>query len=284
MKVSVVTPSFNQGVFIERTLLSVRRQEVNGFDIEHFVVDGGSSDSTLDTLRRFGETVQWVSEADYGQSHAVNKGIRATGGSIIGWLNSDDVYYPGAVNYVVDYLNANPQVDVVYGMAEHIDEQDRPFEDYPTEPWDLERLIQTCFICQPALFMRRRVVDEFGLLDESLQYCMDYEYWLRLGRGGAQFAYVRRKLAGSRLYAQNKTLGARVAVHREINDMFKRMLGHVPERWIMNYAHAVVGGDPQLANRTGMRRLRLMLEVAKTGIRWNRRLPSGFLRGFRQGR
>src|SRR5690606_2495285 len=138
MKVSVVTPSFNQGVFIERTLLSVRRQEVNGFDIEHFVVDGGSSDSTLDTLRRFGETVQWVSEADYGQSHAVNKGIRATGGSIIGWLNSDDVYYPGAVNYVVDYLNANPQVDVVYGMAEHIDEQDRPFEDYPTEPWDLE--------------------------------------------------------------------------------------------------------------------------------------------------
>ena len=238
MKVSIVTPSYNQGQFIERTLQSVASQ--TGAEIEHVVFDGGSADNTVEVLRNFSPPVRWVSKKDKGQTDAVNQGIRATDGEIIGWLNSDDIYYPGAVARVVEYFARHPEIDVVYGMADHIDLDDKAFESYPTESWDFERLQETCFICQPALFFRRRVVEQHGLLDESLNYCMDYEFWLRLGKAGGRFGYLEEKLAGSRLYADNKTLGARVKVHKEINDMFKRLFSRVPDKWLFNYAHAVV--------------------------------------------
>lgn len=238
MKISIITPSYNQGQFIERTLQSVASQ--SGAEIEHVVFDGGSNDNTVDVLKAFQPPVRWVSKKDKGQTDAVNQGIRATDGEIIGWLNSDDIYYPGAIARVMQYFLDHPDVDVVYGMADHIDLADHAFETYPSAPWDLEQLKETCFICQPALFFRRRVVEQYGLLDETLNYCMDYEYWLRLGKAGARFAYLEEKLAGSRLYADNKTLGARVKVHSEINSMFKKLFGKVPDRWLFNYAHAVV--------------------------------------------
>lgn len=268
MKVSIVTPSYNQGQFIERTLQSVANQ--GGAEIEHVVFDGGSNDQTVDILKRFEPAVRWVSKKDKGQTDAVNQGIRATDGEIIGWLNSDDVYYPGAIEKVVAYFEAHPEVDVVYGMADHIDLEDRAFESYPSAPWDFELLQQTCFICQPALFFRRRVVERYGLLDETLNYCMDYAYWLRLGKAGVRFAYVEEKLAGSRLYSDNKTLGARVKVHREINDMFKELFGRVPDRWLFNYAHAVV--EPRIDR--GLRPRRFALEVGMqsllAALSWNR--------------
>lgn len=238
MKVSIVTPSFNQGQYIGRTLQSVASQA--GAEIEHVVFDGGSRDNTLDVLKNFSPPVRWISKKDNGQADAVNQGICATDGEILGWLNSDDIYYPGAIANVVEFFDQNPDIDVVYGMADHIDLEDQAFESYPSEPWDFERLKETCFICQPALFFRRRVVEKHGLLNESLNYCMDYEYWLRLGKAGVRFAYLEEKLAGSRLYAENKTLGARVKVHEEINDMFKKSFAKVPDRWLFNYAHAVV--------------------------------------------
>lgn len=252
MKVSIVTPSYNQGQFIERTLQSVVSQAAPGLEIEHVVFDGASTDNTVEVLKCFSPLVRWVSKKDKGQTDAVNQGIRATDGGIIGWLNSDDIYYPGAIVRVVNYFAAHPEIDVVYGMADHIDLEDHAFEPYPTEPWDFERLKETCFICQPALFFRRRVVEQHGLLDESLNYCMDYEYWLRLGKAGVRFAYLEEKLAGSRLYAENKTLGARVKVHREINDMFKKLFGWVPDKWLFNYAHA------RLGNGTGREKHRIL--------------------------
>src|SRR5258706_6583962 len=238
MKVSIVTPSYNQGQFIERTLRSVGNQ--TGAEIEHVVCDGASTDNTVEILKSFSPPVRWVSKNDRGQTDALNKGILATDGEIIGWLNSDDIYYPRAITRVMAFFEANSDIDVVYGMADHIDLQDHAFEAYPTEPWNFERLKETCFICQPALFFRRRVVEKHGMLNESLHYCMDYEYWLRLGRAGVRFVYLQERLAGSRLYPENKTLGARVKVHGEINDMIKKMFGRVPDRWLFNYAHSVV--------------------------------------------
>ena len=242
MKVSIVTPSYNQGQFIERTLQSVANQSSPDFELEHVVFDGGSTDDTVNILERFISPVRWVSKPDKGQTNAVNMGISATDGEIIGWLNSDDIYYPNAIALVVKYFIEHPDIDVIYGQADHIDINDFAFESYPTEPWDFERLKETCFICQPALFFRRRVVEENNLLDESLNFCMDYEYWLRLGKAGFRFAYLDEKLAGSRLYAENKTLGSRVKVHREINEVMKRIFSRVPDRWIYNYAHAVADG------------------------------------------
>ena len=268
MKVSVVTPSYNQGRFIERTLQSVASQ--TGAQVEHVVFDGGSTDETIDVLKRYGDRVRWVSKKDKGQTDAVNKGILATDGEVIGWLNSDDIYYAGAIARVAEYFTAHPEVDVVYGAADHIDLNDNAFEAYPSEPWDFERLKETCFICQPALFFRRRVIEDHGLLDDALQYCMDYEYWLRLGKAGVRFEFLDEKLAGSRLYDDNKTLGARIKVHKEINEMFKRTFRKVPDQWLFNYAHAVVENR---TNRTRAPRwfiVRLLLSTIRAACHWNR--------------
>jgi glycosyltransferase involved in cell wall biosynthesis len=274
MKVSIITPSYQQGQFIERTLQSVANQ--TGAEIEHVIFDGGSTDNTVEILKRFSSAVRWISKKDKGQTYAVNQGLRATDGEIIGWLNSDDIYYPGAVAHAVDYFFHHPEVDVVYGMADHIDLKDHAFESYPTEPWDFERLKETCFICQPALFFRRRVIEQHGVLDESLNYCMDYEYWLRMGKAGVQFAYIEVKLAGSRLYASNKTLGDRVNVHREINNMLKKLFGKVPDRWLINYAHAVVQERPPRESLLPDA-FHLSLQSIGAGVRWNHGVSIGML-------
>lgn len=270
MKVSIVTPSFNQGKYIERTLQSVASQ--TGVEIEHVVLDGGSTDNTVEILKRFTPPVRWVSEKDEGQADAVNKGIRSIDGEIIGWLNSDDIYYPDAIVRVVKFFEANPEIDVVYGMADHIDCEDYAFEPYPTEPWRFERLKDTCYLCQPAAFFRRRVVINHGMLDKSLNYCMDYEYWLRLGNAGVRFAYLEEKLAGSRLYAETKTLSAKIEVHREINDMFKRMFGRVPDRWLYNYAHAVVQKRAVVHARSSFRVFAIGVRSVLAALYWNRGL------------
>ncbi|MCC6860378.1 MAG: glycosyltransferase [Bryobacterales bacterium] len=268
-KVSIVTPSFNQGRFIERTVSSVLSQGVP--DLEYRVVDGGSTDETCRILERYGSSIHWVSEKDNGQADAVNKGLRACSGEVFGWLNSDDIYYPGAVAAAAGYFEANPDIDVVYGDANHIDEQDRVIEPYPTEPWDFERLTRACFICQPAVFFRRRVVERHGFLDAGLRYTMDYEYWIRLGRAGARFGWLRRTLAGSRLHADTKTLGARVPVHAEINSMLRRGLGRVPDRWLSNYAHVVLDARGVARGTLGFSLLVSLLSWY-AALKWNRRI------------
>jgi glycosyltransferase involved in cell wall biosynthesis len=282
LSISVVTPSFNQAGFIERTLASVLSQDVA--DLEYLVVDGGSTDETVEVLQRYsgdlrpGEAgFRWISERDRGQTDAVNKGIRLTRGDIIGWLNSDDVYYPGALRTVLDFFETHPECDLVYGNAHHIDERDNILEPYPTEPWNFERLKETCYLCQPAVFFRRRVVHKHGSLDDRLQYCMDYEYWLRLAHQGVRVAWLPEYLAGSRLHAATKTLGSRVKVHREINDMFRKCLGQVPERWLYNYAHTVL--DERLARRRKFPfAIGLSVVSCYAALRWNQRLSAEVLR------
>ncbi len=263
--ISVITPSYNQGQFLERTILSVLNQDIPG--LEYIIFDGGSRDETLSILQRYQGRLHWVSESDRGQAHAVNKGIMASGGNLIGWLNSDDIYYPGALAKVQQYFCEHPDIDVVYGDAFHIDVDDNETEPYYTEPWNYEKFLSVCFLCQPAVFFRRRIVQQYGLLDESLQYCMDYEFWLRLAKNDVGFAYLPEPLAGSRMYTENKTLSQRVAVHAEINEMMKRKLGKVPVKWLFNYAHVKVAG--QSLPRGWQRMAVTSLYSLLASLRWN---------------
>jgi glycosyltransferase involved in cell wall biosynthesis len=260
--ITIITPSFNQGKFIRRTLESVASQGIPS--LEHLVFDGGSHDETLSVLQASGPAVSWISEPDRGQGHAVNKGFKAARGDIIGWLNSDDIYYPGALRSVLDFFSRHPEADILYGMADHIDEHDRCIEPYYNEPWDYERLKEICFICQPAVFFRRVIMERYGLLDESLRYCMDYEYWLRIGRK-TPFQYLEQKLAGSRLYRETKTLGSAVPVHQEILAMLKKRIGTVPGRWIFGYAH-VVARESGLTRETKAENFRFVKKVALVSL------------------
>ncbi len=270
MKLSIVTPSYQQGQFIERTIQSVLNQ--NYPHLEYLVFDGGSQDETVDVLKKYATNVQWVSEKDKGQADAVNKGILASSGDILGWLNSDDVYYPDAFAKVMDFFENNPHVDIVYGLADHIGLDDKPFEEYPTEAFNFERLKDVCFICQPTVFFRKRLFEQHGLLREDLNYCMDYELWLRLAKQGVQFGFINEKLAGSRFYQDTKTMGARKKVHYEINDMMKETFGKVPARWIINYAHVELENKIDRQRAPIKFRMHLIAHSIWSSFHWNRQL------------
>jgi glycosyltransferase involved in cell wall biosynthesis len=267
---SVITPSYNQGNFIERTIQSVLDQNV---DMEYLILDAASTDGTLEVLKKYSYRIKWVSEPDSGQADAVNKGILATQGDIIAWINSDDVYLEGALQTVKGYFEQNPGVDFVYGDAWYIDADDKKTTPYVTEPWDFERLKEVCFICQPAAFFRRNVVERVGLLRTDLQYCMDYEFWLRFEDHNIQVAYLPVYLASSRLYAENKTLGQKTKVHLEINEMLKRRLGYVPDSWLFSYASHITdtGGYSRKIDER-----RFLFQIAYQSLRaawiWNRRI------------
>lgn len=272
--ISVITPSFNQGKYIERTIESVLMQQIP--NLEYIVVDGGSRDETLSILEKYSSQLRFVSEKDNGQADAVNKGLRLTSQSIIGWLNSDDVYFPDAIKKVLDFFEAHPDVDVVFGKANHIDQHDQMIEEYPTEEWDIERLKKTCILSQPAVFFRRKVVEEFGFLNTNLNFCLDYEYWLRLALKGVKFSYLQTVLAGSRLYPETKTVSSPLKAQREAIIMLKGHLGYVPEEWVIRDAIAFVKSKTSLQ----MPQLRYVLLVVMVSVfaafRWN-----GFLKGIR---
>lgn len=262
MIVTVITPSYNQGKYIKRTIESVLSQEIE--NLEYIVMDGGSTDETVDILKSYGDRIIWRSEKDRGQTDALNKGIRMASGDIIGWLNSDDIYYPDAVDKVTAVFEKHPEINVVYGNANHIKEDDSIIEEYYTEDFDYERLKDVCFICQPSLFFRRKLVDKYGYPDDQLQYCMDYDYWLRLGKG-ERFYRLNELIAGSRLYDDNKTLGARRKVHEEMLAMQEKNLGRASEKWIYNLAHVIVDemGIPRIKDeRTNPEFAKMLAKVS----------------------
>ncbi len=236
--VTIVTPSYNQGAFIEETILSVLSQE--GVSIEYRVMDGGSTDGTIRILEKYAGRLEYVSEKDKGQADGINKGLQNLSGRIFAYINSDDIYLPGAVAKAVHYLDAHPEMAIVYGEGYHMDAQGRFLERYGTEPFDFRRLAEICFICQPTVFIRREMLSAIGYFDASLQYCLDYDYWIRVGKRFS-IGYIPEYLAASRLHSGTKTLTKRVEVHEESLLTIKHHYGHVPGRWIAAWAHAWLG-------------------------------------------
>ena len=237
--ISVVTPSFNQGAFIEATLRSVLEQDYP--NLEYWVLDGGSTDGTLEVLeryqRRYPDVLRYVSEPDGGQAAAVNKGFDRVRGEIIGWLNSDDTYEPGTLAAVTESFQNHPVSHVVYGRARHVGRDGEDIGEYPTQPaFRWHALIHQCFLCQPAVFMGRTVLDAGYRLDERLHLCLDYDLWIRLGRR-FRFRFIDRHLANSRVYPENKSLSQQHMVLQEALDVIKSHYGWVPLSWATAWAH-----------------------------------------------
>lgn len=273
MTISIITPSYNQGCFIERTIQSVLAQN-NSDELDYIVMDGGSQDETLSILSRYSKHLRYISEKDSGQAHAINKGLAMASGDIIGWLNSDDIYYPSTLKKIQHCFLQYPEIDVIYGKANHIDENDQVIEAYPTESWKIKRLKETCFISQPSVFWRRKLLSRFGLLDESLQYCMDYEYWLRLGLGGARFYYLKEYLAGSRLHPKTKTLSAPLNAAYEAMTMLRQRIKYVPVTWVIHYSVQVL----TKAKKQPPASFSIGINVFYTLFYWN-----GFVGGMKGG-
>ncbi len=234
--ISVVVPSYNQGNFIQRTLTSIYQQSEIDFDC--YVADGGSRDETQNILQATADRYQnfkWHSHPDLGQADAVNQAIEQTSGEIIAWINSDDLYYPGALAAVHQVFDDNPRLQVIYGLANYIDETDQVLAPYPTQPWNYQHLKDICYLCQPAVFFRRSCIEAWGSLNLNLKYCLDYELWLRWGKQ-TDFYFLPQVLAGSRQYLTNKTQADRLTAHAELNQMLHQQLGYVPDRHLINYA------------------------------------------------
>jgi glycosyltransferase involved in cell wall biosynthesis len=212
-RVAVVTPSYNQGRFLKRTIDSVLSQAYP--HLNYLVMDGGSTDTSLDILRSYGNRLHWVSERDGGQTQAINKGFAQVKGEIYAYLNSDDMFLPGAVEKVVQYFLARPECDLVYGKAYRIDEDDRVLGDYATADYSFARLMEDCCICQPAAFWRQRIADNVGPFDERLRFSMDYDYWMRIDRAGGHMEHFHEHLACTRIHAATKTLAQRTKVYEE---------------------------------------------------------------------
>lgn len=203
--ISIVTPSFNQGRFVERTIRSVLNQQYP--HLEYLIQDGGSTDETTRILTQYQAQLTAIeSERDEGQGAAINCGFRKTTGEIMAWLNADDVLLPGAVADVANFFAAHPDVDVVYSHRLIIDEQDREIGRWILPPHDNNMLRWADYVPQETLFWRRRIWDNTGgYIDESFQFALDWELLLRFQEAGAIFARLPRFLAAFRVHPQQKT-------------------------------------------------------------------------------
>ncbi len=241
LKLTIITPSYNQGRFIESTIKSVMNQNI---PIQYLIMDGGSKDNTKNVLEsyknKYQDSLSYIMEPDNGQAHAVNKGLARATGDIIGWVNSDDCYMPGAFEKVLDFFDKNPSVDVLYGDKIFIDINNKPINFYPVEKMSLRRLKQTCIIPQPATFFRRKIVDSHGMLNENLNFCMDYEFWLRLALAKVKFSYIKKTLAIARVYDDCKTVASSLSAHKERMGMLYSKLNYYPAQPVFAYANAIV--------------------------------------------
>ena len=230
--VTIVTPSYNQAEFIRATIESVLSQDYP--PIEYIIMDGGSTDGTAAIAAEYAGRLTWISEKDRGQAHAINKGFAIARGEIVAWLNSDDIFLPGAVRQAVAAFGQEPRAGAVYGGGYLMDRQGKFTRRFPaTEPFNLWKLVYLSdYILQQATFFRREAVDEVGGLDESLHYTLDWDLLIRLGqRFGLH--YVVQDFGALREYPEAKSFAGGWRRVEEIRRVLERHTGlkRAPGYW-----------------------------------------------------
>jgi len=202
-KISIVTPSYNQAQFLERTILSVLNQ--NYPNLEYIIIDGGSTDGSVEIIKKYEKYLSyWVSEPDKGQSDALNKGFKIATGEILAWLNADDTYLPKVLHLVVSFLKKYSNIDMLYGRCYIVDSNDRILREAKTMPFSpIDYVYGLLSIPQQAAFWRRDIFLKAGPLNTKNYTCMDYELFVNFIRSGANIIYVDKLLANFRLHPQS---------------------------------------------------------------------------------
>ncbi len=236
--ISVITPSLNQGMYIEDNIRSVLNQHYPNF--EHIVIDGGSTDGSVDILAKYNHLI-WVSEEDTGQSEAINKGLKSANGEIIGWLNSDDCYEPHAFSTIVQELNEGEGRYIVFGDCNVINEGGKRIGYCKGRLTDPEKFIKywekNYTIPQPAVFFRRDILQTVGFLDEDLHYVMDYDFWLRVSKH-YRIHYIRKPLAKMRVHNRAKSSLTYELFEREWFKVLKKCRGDL--FWLDYYRYLLM--------------------------------------------
>ena len=244
--ISIVTPSYNQGEFLEETIRSVISQE-GDFYIDYIIMDGGSTDSSVDIIKKYADLVNkgnweakclgieltWMSEKDAGQTDAINKGFSRACGEIVSWINSDDMYFPGSFSVVLNHFSHHPDDDFVFGDGDVINETGTLQWEWLSRPYDLKLLKSyhflwndfTNYIMQQATFWRREVFDKIGLPDDSFHYAMDIEYWIRAGENGLRLTHIPCKLGKFRMISGTKSFSSDTVFWPENLEIFRRYNG-----------------------------------------------------------
>lgn len=252
-RISLITPSLNQGKFIEATIQSVLSQ--NYPNLEFIVMDGGSSDNTVDVLKRYSDQLKWASEKDKGQTDAINKGLRMANGEILAYLNADDVFLPGTLFKVAQIFMEYPETMWVTGQCRIVDEDNREirrlitvYKNFWLRFGQRFMLLITDYISQPATFWRAKALEDFGYPDENLHYAMDYEYWLRLYSKYPPL-FIPEYLAAFKVHPHSKTSTTghkdifvdeeRAAVERHTNSKVLLAL-HDIHRWLMTSVYSII--------------------------------------------
>jgi len=222
--VTIVTPSFNQAPYLEATIRSVLDQDYPR--IEYIVMDGGSTDGSVEIIKKYADRLAfWTSEPDEGQTDAINKGFARAKGEIIAWLNSDDVYRPGAIAEIVAFMQTHPDVGMVYGNADYIDGEGNIIGWFPAAETDYKRLRRGyVHIPQQAAFFRASVWRMVGPLDPSFYFAMDYDLWVRIASVSA-IRYQPRTWAAFRLHGDAKSLASADRCWPEMMKVHWRMGG-----------------------------------------------------------
>jgi hypothetical protein len=272
--VSIVTPSFNMGAYIEETIASVLAQDYP--NLEYIVMDAGSTDGTLNVLKKYEGRLQYVSQPDDGTADALNKGFAKSRGSMLAFLNADDTYQPGAISAAVGALSANPKVAMVYGEGVWVDERGEIIGHYPTGSFDRQRLERECFICQPAAFFRREPFEAIGGMDPKLHYTFDYDLWIRMARQ-FELRKIDKLLAASRLHPASKTVGSPKPMVDENIGLLRRHFGYVPLAWVCRYISMRIGEKIAIPPPTTLS-LRAYCVSLPAGLAMNPRYPLRYLR------
>lgn len=204
VKISIITPSYNQGQFIADAIESVNSQDYP--EKEHIIVDAMSTDETLDVIKRYAHLphLRWVSESDKGQSDAINKGFKMATGDVVAWLNTDDYYLPGTFAKIAATFQQHPKASIVYGDTLLVNQDKEALRVKKDHAFDYGVLLYYgCYIQSTTTFFRREIVDANHLIDISYKLCMDYEYFVRLARLGYRFQYIPETLAAFRWHETN---------------------------------------------------------------------------------